>query len=465
MAAFTQAQAPSAIVTEIPGRFAPPSIVDRRNMATVTADTATSSRNAFLPRAESLTLDFQTPTQVVEELGTNYNVGEYDQLPESKVSLTNYDVGTGVISLITGKAVLVTGTTTFTPNDLGTAKVDLVTAYADPNGKLFYSEYNGDLVIDEYSSTLKNKSAAMEAYSLTGFNQLGFRGFFITKCYIVQAADVTASGFSIATLLGANEAPVPVPIPTAGQPPNYWVQNGAINFVKIERWRSTTGWFRFKETSGTVATGVCKYVAGTGFTFAAGDLIAGDVFYLTYATYGSSVANGQIIPTLSLDTSDPIAVDTRLCAITIAAGAVARGQSFDMKVALKRTRAEGIGDLDGLYGPPQMPEVTLNLDVNFTGAGPDTLLRTGSLYGTDGGGTVTGDFVDANYETRLMLNTPTAVAVTVGDPRNAGAILKTVTSSNAVFKQRTLTNQSKNAVTMKYTGSDQIGNVSVSVTH
>jgi hypothetical protein len=433
-------------------------------MATVTTDTATSSRNAFLPRAESLSLDFQTPTNPVEELGTNYHVGEYDSLAESKVTVTNYDVGTNAISLITGKAVLVSGTTTFTPDDLGTASVDLVTQYADPNGKIFYSEYNGDLVIDGYGSTLKQKSAAMEDFSLVGFNQLGFRGFFITKAYIVQAADVTANSFALTALLGANEGPVGLPVPTGSAPPSYWIQRGSLNFIKIERWRATTGWFRFKETAGAVSTGNCKFVAPT-LSFAAGDLTAGDVFYLTYASYGASVAGYTVIPKLTVDTSDPIAVDTRLCQIGISAGQASGGQAFDFKVALKRERAEGIGDLDGLWGPPMQPDVSIGMDVKFKGAGIDTLLKTGSQFGTDGGGAVTGDFVDSNYTTRVMLNTPTAVQVTVSDPRNSGIILKTVKASNAIFKQRTITNQAKNAVTVKYAGSDTIGNISIAVTH
>lgn len=476
MAAPTVAQAPSALVTAIPGRFAPTRIVDRRNPTAIVADTATTSRNVFMPRAESLSVDFQTPTQTVEELGTSYHVGEYDQLPEVKVTLNNYDVGCGALSLITGKQILGTGTTTFAPTDLSTAEVDLVMQFADPNGKIFYSEYCGDLVVDGYGSTLKKGSAAMENFSMAGFNQLGFRGQFVTKAYIVQAADVTGNSFQLAAatnpVIGTDEAPVGLPVPSGSQPPSYWIQRGSLNFVKIERYRAATGWFRFKETSGAVSAGVCKYTGGANMTltFNAGDLTAGDLFFVTYATYKSDVTNYSTIPTTTLDTSDAIAVDTRLCNINVTAQAqassqVSRGQQFDLKVDLKRERAEGIGDTDGLWAPPAQPNVSLSMDVDLTGASVDSLLKTGISTGTDGAGTVTGDWVDPNYTTRVMLNSPTTVGVTVNDPRNAGAVLKTITSSNAVFKQRTVSAQTKNSVTLKYSGSDTVGNVAVSVTH
>lgn len=465
MPALSSAALPTAFVTAIPGRFAPPYIVDRRTPGSVTTSTATSSRNVFLPRAESVSMDFTTPTTPIEELGTNYRVGEYDSLPDAKVSISSYDVGTQAISLITGKATP-TGTTTFTAADLNAALVDLVVNYADPNGNIFYSEYMGDLLIEEYGISLKQKASAMENFSLVGTNQLGFRGFFVTKAYVVQAADVTAHGFTIAAALGASEAPVPFPVPSGGQPPNFWVQRGCINYVKIERWRSATGWTRYTEVaSSPVASVSCTATTGGAFGFATVDLVAGDLFYITYATYGASVTGYTAIPTTTIDTSDALAVDTRLTPITINAGAIARGQSLDIKIQMKRNRVEGIGDTVALYGPSEQPNASIGLDVKFTGGSIDSLARTGFALGTDGGNTTTGDFIDANYDTRVMLNTPTPIVATVKDPRNSATTLKTITAPNAVFKQRTLQMQAKNDTSLKFTGEDQVGNISIAYTH
>jgi hypothetical protein len=194
-------------------------------------------------------------------------------------------------------------------------------------------------------------------------------------------------------------------------------------------------------------------------------LLAGDLFYITYATYGTNVAGYSVIPQTTLDTSDAIAVDTRLTPITINAGEIARGQSLDIKLQLKRTRVEGIGDTVAMFGPPAQPDASVSLETKFTGAGTDTLARTGYAFGTDGGETTAGDFVDSNYETRVMLATPTPIVATIYDPRNSAVVLKTVTSPNAVFSQRTLQMQAKNDVSLKYTGADQVGNISMAVTH
>jgi hypothetical protein len=477
MSAPTAAIPPSAAVTEIPGRFSPLVVVDKRNIANITTSTATSAQLAYLPRAESASHDFNTPLQDVVELGANFRVGDYDDIPENKISISNYDVGPTAISLITGKMVASTGTTTFGFNELNEANVDIIRQFADPNGNIFYSEYMGDHVIEEYDASLKAKSASMETYSLVGFNTAGFRGQIQCKAYIAQSADATAHSFSISSILGANEAPYPIPIPSGSSPASYWVQTGRINFLKIERWRPSTGFIRLSEvaTTGAVAAGKCNYTAGT-LTFFPSDLATGDVFLLTYMTYKSNVTamstlsgltgiNYSAIPQLSTDTSDPVAVPTRLTPITIAAYNIPRGQSFDIKMTLKRDRAEGIGDPDGIWGPSDAPEVALSLEVKMTDASLNGILQNGNPNGSDAGGSTSNDFFDPNEATRNALATDVPITVTINDPRNSGTVLKTITSPNAVMYQRTVSTPTKGPATVKYTGKDVVGNIVVSVTH
>ena len=459
---------PKQFITQIPGRFAPIRIVDKRSPALITTSTATSNLNPLLFRTETADSSLATPTTPVTELGTNFNVGEYDDIAESKATITSWDVGVNNMSLITGKAVNQTSgqTTTYGYNELSTAVVDIVRQFADPTGNVFASLYMGDMVIDQYKVMLKQKSAAMEEYSLQGFNMLFFKGQIQTKAYVVLAADVTAGFFSVTPILGTSEIPVPLPVPSGSQPASYWIQRGSLNFLKIDRWRPATSFIRIRETTGTVSTGVCKYVLGTGqLSFATGDLVVGDVFLLTYATYASNVPNYTTIEAVSADTSDPVAVSTRLTPIVISANALSRGAAFDMTMTLKRARADGVGDIDGFYGVPDAPEVAVSLEVDMTDFSLFSVLSTGSPFGTDSSGSVTGDFHDPNYATRTQLTSPMAVGCKLLDPRNSANVLKNYLAANVFFSSENINASSKSSVTAKFTGKDQVGNLVVSFTH
>lgn len=476
MAALTKANAPTAYVTEIPGRFAPVLVVDKRTPASITTSSATQTALALLPRAETLNEDFQTPTQIITELATNFNVGEIDDLPENKTTLNTYDVGTQALSLICSKATP-TGTTTFGFTDLSTASnVDIVRLYADPNGNVFYSAITTENVITEYGMSLKSKGVSMENFGLSNFNMLGFRGFTQTKAYVVQSADVTANAFTIT--MGTSEAAVPLPSSTI---PSYWLQRGCINFIKIERYRAATGWTTFTEVASAPVSGVsCTSTTAGHLGFAAADLVAGDLFMVTYATWGTNAVYGTVgnavsgtqaigsIESTSIDTSDAVAVPTRLTPITISANNVARGSALDIKLTLKRERAEGIGDTNGLWGPPAAPEVSISLDVKRTDASLNTLMMTGQALGSDGGYTAngnSGDWFDPNLMARTQLNTAFPVVAKIQDPRTAGTVLKTLTCPTAVFKSYSTQTSSKSPVTVKYSGSDRVGNMTMSYTH
>ena len=208
---------PLAYVTEIPGRFSPILVVDKRDPASsITASTTTSCQNAYLPRAESAGNDFNVPLLEVLELGTNFRVGDVDDIPDNKVTINSYSVGCGNLSLMTNKKVAGSGTTTFGFQDLNLAGLDIVRQYSSPAGDIFYSEYMGDHVIEEYSASYKAKGASMEAYSLVGFNTCAFRGLIQTKAYIVQSADVTNGYLPIGTILGTDEVVYQIPVPGSG---------------------------------------------------------------------------------------------------------------------------------------------------------------------------------------------------------------------------------------------------------
>lgn len=474
------ALSPSTYVTEVPGRYTPTYVVDKRTPGSITTTGAAASQMAFLPRCETIDSTFNTPTTAIDEIGTNFHVGEYDDLPESKLTLSCYDVGTTIVSLITGKAAAGSGTTTWGFADFNAAKVDVIRQFADPNGEVFASMYQGDMVIEEFGFSLKNKSVAMESYSLMGFNMMKFKGYIVTKAYVIQSADASTPidtsfyGFAMASHLGTT-AVVELPNPTgAGVPASYWNQNGCYAFLKVEKYRSGLGWIRFPEqppsTSGQPPAGMCRFNAAThSLYFAQSDLVAGDIVLYTYCTYTSDInVGGNSISTInqtSPDTSDAIAVPTRLTPFTISANEIERGQSLDCKMSLKRDRAEGIGDTTGLLGPSDAPEVSVSLEVKVTDFGFNAILQNGSPLGSDDGGSAAGDFYDPNWATRNQLVNAVALVATIEDPRNAGSVLKTYTCPTMVLNNDNTTAATKNAATVKLSGTDRTGNLSVSVTH
>lgn len=461
--------APTAVVIEIPGRYSPIYVKNRTSPASVVASTTTNSVDKFLARMEQANADFNVPLTAVQELGTNFNVGEFSDLPDSKLSLSGYDTGLTNLGLLTGTAIPSSATTTIGYAGLANAIVDVTKQYADANGNIFYTEYMDNLFIEEYAISLKAKSASMESFSMVGCNLLGFRGAIQTKAYIIQSADVTSHSFDTASILGASEIVVPVPTPGGSLPASYWQLRGSLTFLKIERYRSGLGWVRFLEvSSGTPTLGHCKNTAGVlSFAAAGGDLVAGDLFYVTYATYVSNVVNYSTIYQTTPDnitSADPIAIPTRLAAITISAGGVSRGQGLDIKMSLKRDRAEGIGDPDALYGPPDAPEVSISLDVKRTDNSLNTLMQTAQTHGTDDGGTVAGDFFDPFAMTNNQLATTVPVVATLSDPRTAGVILKTITCPTSVFTSYNVSDSTKGPITVKYDGKDKVGNATFAVT-
>jgi hypothetical protein len=461
---------------------------------TLLTSTPNGSVLSWLPRCESADGNFSIPTTPVMELGTNYNVGEYDDLPESKFTLSCYDTSYITPALLTGRYVAPNSSATLGFPDFNAAAIDIVRQYADPNGNVFASTYFGDMVIDGFTADLKPKSTAMEQYSLTGFNKMTFRGFIITKAYVVTNSDVNNGYIPTASVMGAAEAPVALPIPTGANPPSYWIQRGSYQFLKIDRWRVNQGWKRMVEgppvsgvyvplvpgpvyyntaTGGT--NGRVYFYNGTGGTSPISDFQPNDVLYFTFCTYetGSSTFNAygnlQAINALTADTSDPVAVPTRLTPILIQTGTssnqLSRVQGFTMKLNLKRERAEGVGDTDGIWGPSDAPVLDLTLDVKQSDLSLLTLLQstTGSPAGSDTGGLTSNDFLDPVNALRLEENNAFPIAVQLKDPRSASSVLKTYLAPTAVFKTTDESTKNNAAVTTKFTGNDRVGNLSIIV--
>lgn len=481
------AVSPTTTVTEIPGRYCPIYLVDKRTPGSIAASsTTTTGPVALLPRAETIDASFNTPVNLIDEIGANAHVGAYDDLPEAKLTISSYDAGFQALSLIaqTGTGIG-SKTVAMVPDGvsngfLSTTFTDVIRQFADPNGNVFASAYSGSMCVDEFGFSLKARSVAMESYTLTGFNTMKFRGAIQPKCYfqsgapvaIATGADAGFFGFSVTALIGTDENVTALPEPTTSQPASYWVQNGCINFLKVERWRSSLGWITFPELAnkpandGAFPSGSCYYNTTTGnLLFKSTDMAASDVFFVTYCTYKTDLTVSthayNTIYATDPDTSDPVAIPTRLTPFTIYGNNIPRGQSLDVKVTLKRDRAEGIGDVTGIWGPPAAPEASVSLEVKKTDFGLNAILTTGSPAGTDTTGTVAGDFYDPDYAVRYQINNAMPIVANLYDPRDLSLIAKTYTLPAAVLNSESEGINAKNAVTVKYSGIDQNGNMTI----
>jgi hypothetical protein len=124
-------------------------------------------------------------------------------------------------------------------------------------------------------------------------------------------------------------------------------------------------------------------------------------------------------------------------------------------MSLKRERAEGVGDVTGIFGPPAAPEVSISVEVKATDFGLNAILDTGSPLGTDNGGSVTGDFYDPNYATRYQLANPVLMDAELFDPRDVSQMVKQYVLPTIVLNSENFTTSNKNSTTIKYSGSDR----------
>jgi hypothetical protein len=469
--------APTAYVTQIPGRFASMLCVDKRNPTGITTSSTTSAQLDYIYRAETASDDFQVPINDVPELGTNLLVGVYDDLPDTKLSISAYDVSCRNLSLLTGQKDTTPGTTPYNFATINSAPTtDIIRQYADPNGNVFYSEFFGDLVIEEWGIAAKMKGTPMETYSLVGVTFAGFQGLIQTKAVVITSGMVTAGSFSTSLFLGTNENLYQYAggmfgggfrSGTAGAP------TSTPHFIKVEKWDNATGFTRYVEVTGTtpptVAASYSYNPTGTLIQFLTGDISAGDCFFLTYATYKTNVTSLSpqsgvstsysylTINQNTVDTADPVAIPARLCNVQISANMITRAQSVDMKLTAKRTRAEGLGELGGYFGPSDAPSVAVDLEVNKGDMGLLDLIEYGSQLNSATGGASTNDWFDPYAAVNNQIATPMPLVLTMYSPLNSTLTQKTVTVPDAILAQRTMTTPAKGIATIKFSGRSATG--------
>ena len=228
-----------APISSIPGRLAPVFVTDKTVMTTTGTPFATTVPVKRLNRLSGATFTMATDVVEITELGTQYRVGGIDMLGEVKIKLDWYAVGINNMAALVSKQLSTTAgaTNSVGLTDFQSTTFDVFALAADPKNNVFRTLYCQDCVIDDWTIDAKMKSAVAESVSASGPNAIMFPGWVLPKVLVAVSGDVTAGFLSPATtnIFGADEAPVQIPLPTFGQPPSYWNQNGANWFLKVEK--------------------------------------------------------------------------------------------------------------------------------------------------------------------------------------------------------------------------------------
>jgi hypothetical protein len=184
-------------------------------------------------------------------------------------------------------------------------------------------------------------------------------------------------------------------------------------------------------------------------------LTATDTIRLLFASYGTN-STPATIGTTSLDTTDVPGVPGRSVPISISAYQIPRASTCDIKVAIDRKQVQGLGETEIVYGTAGVPKIDYSLDVIATDTALTMALQTGST--TPGAG---GDIYSADFTARYMLANPSPLLVTIKNPNNNAVILKTYQGNLPVLGSQAESGTSSAEMTMKYTGADLSGAITI----
>lgn len=458
--------------SSVPDRLTPIWVMDKTKVTT-SAGTGAAVR---INRLQSASFSNNTGVIEISEMGAQTRVGGIDDLGEVSYKLDYMSVGINNAAAMVGKTVNQTAlsTTTVGLPEFQAATTDIFRFVADKQNNVYGTLYCQDTVIEGYDIDVRANGPMSESISGKGPNATYFAGFVVPKTYIVQAGDITAGVCTLtltATILGADEDVVKLPTVPGSAPPSYWEQNGSVYFLKIEQIPGANlanNPVRYYE-AGHAAAITATYTAGSHhLVFPNAAITAGDLIRLTFLTYNTD-SFPLTIPATSPDTTDRAGVHARLIPVTINAVQTTRIQSASIKYSLKRDHVNGVGENTIIYGVPMIPDVSINLDVKESDPTLLSLLATGTatLSGPGfSGGTIANDFVDLSYPTRWQLSPTNAqpFVITLNDPFTSN-VLATFTTPQFVVKGIDYSSSNKADNTIRLTGMDIIGALTISFTH
>jgi hypothetical protein len=192
----------------------------------------------------------------VSEQGALNRVGFVDELGEAKFKLEMNAVSVNNLAHILGTPFdPTTSGQTFSVSvtDFNNARLDIMRMVADGQNNIYGSLYMQDGIIDDYTISAKTKGMATETINGRVPNATFFPGFFCPKTYLVSSADVTNGYLTVSNVIGTDEQPVEIYLPTVLTTPTSFTATGS-------------------GTGGTIAAGTYFYrmsaVNGIGETLA-----------------------------------------------------------------------------------------------------------------------------------------------------------------------------------------------------
>lgn len=186
--------------------------------------------------------------------------------------------------------------------------------------------------------------------------------------------------------------------------------------------------------------------------FVCGDtLVTGDSWRYIFASYATA-STPTTIGTSSLDTTDVPGVPGRVIPLTISAYQTPRVNSCDIKVSIDRKQVQGLGENQVIWGTAGVPKIDYSLDVNATDNVLLQALSTGSLAAGAGG-----DIFSTDYMARYMLANASPLTVTLKNPNNNAKTLKTYVGNLPVFGSISDTVASTSDESLKLSGQDFSG--------
>lgn len=314
--------------------------------------------NTLINRAQSVDLNANVPTGVVDELGSASHTGIVTDPAEISLRINVFDTGLDITKAITGK----TAATTFTLPDFVAANIDYVGVVRDNAGNFFRSVYIRNASVDGVGFSYDAGGSATESYDLVADNLTVFDGYVLTKTYTVTATDVT-NGYITLPTQGA-EAPLQTKINS------YF--NGSY-LLRATRTRSGVA-VHMVEGGDYTYTSATKRITTSGLT-------AGDVWTLVFY----SAAIGTVLNPV-FNTTAPAAVRGGYTPLSIGLSTktwIPRLQSAGIGIAFKRERIKQVGSTQVLYTPGSVPNISGNFSVLMNDFALKKLLTYGSGTATE----------------------------------------------------------------------------------
>jgi hypothetical protein len=190
--------------------------------------------------------------------------------------------------------------------------------------------------------------------------------------------------------------------------------------------------------------------------FVPGDtLVSTDVWRYIFASYATT-STPTTIGTSSLDSTDVPGVPGRNVPVSIAAYGIPRCSDASMKITIARKQVQGLGEDEIAYGTAGVPKIDYSLGLMPTDNLLLQVLQTGSLTGGAGG-----DIFSADYMARYMLSNASPYLVNIKSPFNNTKTILSYQGNLPVFGSIAESGGSTSDMTMKLSGSDYSGAITI----